>query len=141
VLVDVGGDIAVRGVAAESWPIAIEDPRGTGTDPLDIVLLRFGGIGTSGRDYRHWRRSGAAMHHIIDPCTGAPARTDVFTATVIAPSAVEADASAKRLLLMGSEAGAEWVETRPDLAALVVRDDGEVVRTSRFTNYVWKEAA
>ncbi len=138
-LVDVGGDIAVSGSPPEPWPIAVADPRGG--DPLDLVLLRRGGIATSGRDFRRWRRGGIEQHHVIDPRTGAPARTNVWTATVIAAGALDAEVAAKRVLLTGCDEGMAWIDARPDLAALVLRDDEQVVRSKRFTEFQWRHAA
>ena len=63
-LVNAGGDIAVRG---GSWPIGVE----TATEPLTLELSG-GGLATSGRDRRRWRRDGRELHHLIDPRTGAP---------------------------------------------------------------------
>lgn len=136
-LVDLGGDIATS-AARDAWPIAVDDPRG---ETLDLVLLRRGGIATSGRDFRRWKRAGVEQHHLVDPRTGAPARTDVVSATVVAACALDAEVAAKRVLLEGSVAGLAWVEAQPELAALVVRDDGHVVRSRCFSLHVWKDVA
>jgi thiamine biosynthesis lipoprotein len=137
-LVDVGGDISTSR-ARSAWPVAIEDPRG-GTDALDLVLLREGGIATSGMDFRHWKRAGRAQHHIIDPRTGLPATTDVATVTVLAPRALDAEIAAKLVLLEGSLLGMARIERSPELAAILVRDDGVVIRSQRFDRHVWKES-
>jgi len=139
-LVDLGGDIAAASAPRSPWPIAVEDPRGA-REPLDVVLLRGGGIATSGQDFRWWTRSGRKQHHLIDPRTGAPARTDVVTATVIAPSALDAEIAAKRLLLCGSRGGMAWLECHAELAALVVREDGQVLRSARFAGHTWRDVA
>lgn len=138
-LVDLGGDIAAA-ATREPWLIAVEDPRRAG-DTLELVRLRAGGIATSGRDFRRWKRAGVERHHLIDPRTGAPARTDVWSATVLGPSAPEAEIAAKRVLLEGSRAGMDWIATRTDLAALVVREDGTMLQSARFAEHVWTEAA
>jgi thiamine biosynthesis lipoprotein len=139
-LVDLGGDIALTRARGAPWPIAIADPRGA-KDALELVVLRQGGIATSGRDYRRWRRGGREQHHLIDPRTGAPSRTDVLTATVIGPRAIAAEIAAKRVLLEGAVAGLAWLERQPELAALIVREDGAVQRSSRFETHAWKEVA
>jgi thiamine biosynthesis lipoprotein len=139
-LVDLGGDIALTRAGGAPWPIAIADPRG-GTDALELVVLEEGGIATSGRDYRRWRREGMEQHHLIDPRTGAPSRSDVLTATVIGPRAIAAEIAAKRVLLEGAAAGLAWLEEQPELAALLVREDGSVQRSSRFETHAWKDVA
>jgi len=131
-LVDLGGDVAAS-PGRRPWPIAVEGPRG---DELDLVLLHGGGLATSGRDHRRWRRGGVEQHHLVDPRTGLCARTDVLTVTVLGPSARVAETIAKRVLLSGSEQGLSFIEAS-GLSALVVRDDGAVVRSRRFAQHTW----
>jgi thiamine biosynthesis lipoprotein len=138
-LVDLGGDIAARGAPLEPWPIAVEDPR-CPPEVLALVLLRDGGIATTGRDHRRWTRGGVEHHHVIDPRTGRPAETDVWTATVIAGSALDAEIAAKRLFLEGSRSGLAWIEQQRGLAALVVRADGQVVQSTRFAKHLMEDS-
>ncbi|MBL8719540.1 MAG: FAD:protein FMN transferase [Myxococcales bacterium] len=131
-LVDLGGDIAVS-PGRRPWPIAVEGPHG---DDLDLVLLRSGGLATSGRDHRRWRRGGVEQHHLVDPRTGLCAKTDVLTVTVLGPSARAAETAAKRVLLSGTAEGLAFIEAS-GLSALVVRDDGAVLRSRRFAEHTW----
>jgi thiamine biosynthesis lipoprotein len=89
-LVNAGGDLAVSGGA---WPIGV-------TGDLTVELTR-GGIATSGRDRRSWRRGGTLLHHLIDPRTRRPAETDFVRVTVVGESAVEAEVLAKVAFLGG----------------------------------------
>jgi len=111
-LVDAGGDIAVRGVPeAGAWSVAVDD---------DLTLgLVAGGVATSGRDRRTWRRGGQERHHLIDPGTGRPSETDLLRVTVVAPDAVEAEILAKALFLGGSSAA-----SAADVPAVLVTEDG-----------------
>ncbi len=138
-LMDAGGDVAVSGPRADGspWPIGISDPF----RPHQIIgtlKIERGGVATSGRDYRRWQKNGVWQHHLIDPRTGRPAQTDVLSVTVIAPSVVEAEIAAKAVLLSGTEAGLEWLETWPEFAALVMQEDGRLVSSTQFENYLWK---
>ncbi len=138
-LVDASGDFAVSGPRADgsSWPIGIEHPFGKNED-LPLMMLRHESVATSTRGYRRWRRGGKWQHHLIDPRTGEPAETDVFSATVIAPTATQAEVGAKVALILGSRAGLEWIDARPHLAALLIRDNGEVLSSERFQDYCWE---
>ncbi len=93
-LVNAGGDIAVRGGA---WPVGVEDVT---------LELSSGGMATSGRDRRRW---GRGQHHLIDPRTGAPAKTDLLRVTVVAADAVEAEVLAKSVFLGGPSDGCTYV--------------------------------
>jgi thiamine biosynthesis lipoprotein len=88
-LVNAGGDIAVRGGA---WRVGVDDVT---------LELASGGLATTGRDRRRWRRGGSPQHHLIDPRTGAPAETELVRVTVVAADAVEAEVQAKNVFLGG----------------------------------------
>jgi thiamine biosynthesis lipoprotein len=79
---------------------------------------------------RKWRIGAQDAHHIINPRTLAPAVSPVFSASVTAATAVEAEAGAKAVLLRG-ESGLAWAERQSWIdAALVVWHDGNVFATS-----------
>jgi FAD:protein FMN transferase len=106
-LVNAGGDIAVRG---GRWPVGVDVPGA----PLTLELTS-GALATSGSDRRRW----AGGHHLIDPRTGAPARSPFVRVTVAAPTAVAAEVLAKAVYL-GSDPG--------DAAAVLVHHDNTVER-------------
>jgi thiamine biosynthesis lipoprotein len=136
-LVDAGGDIAMSGPLAGGapWTVGVADPNAPDAD-LETLLIRRGGVATSGRDYRRWQHAGRWQHHILDPRTGQPAITDVLSATVVAPSARAAEVGAKVALILGSRDGLAWIEARTELAALLVLEDGQIVRSRRLGDYV-----
>jgi len=124
-LVDLGGDIAVRGSLPEGapWRIGVEPPDAP--DELMTVLeVTHGGVATSGTNRRRWRRGGASMHHIIDPRTGQPARSDLSQVVASAPTAARADIWAKTALILGPEACEMLVASKTDIELLLVAADG-----------------
>lgn len=128
-LVDLGGDIVAQG---KPWTVHVFDPFQPET-PFAVVALHDRAIATSGTDYRRW---GADRHHIIDPLTGAPAWTDVVSATVIHPDAVLAEALAKAVVLQGSIAGLGWLAQHDRAAGLVFDRTGRVLATENFQAYI-----
>jgi thiamine biosynthesis lipoprotein len=116
-LVSAGGDVAIRGVPADgSWPIAVDST-------LTLGLTR-GGLATSGRDRRRWRHAGVEQHHLIDPSTGLPSRTDLVRVTAVAADTVEAEVLAKTLFLAGSTEA-----VAADRPAVLVTEDGRTFTT------------
>ena len=104
----------------------------------ELFTLHLGrcGVATSGKNRRNWTRNGLLHHHIIDPRTGIPAQSDVLTATVVAPTVLEAEAAAKALLILGSQAGMAWLEANPLLAGLLILEDGQVVCNTLMQEYL-----
>ncbi len=137
-LVNASGDIAVSGPRADGsdWAVGVENPFGS-ADDLPLLLLSYHAVATSTRGYHRWQRETKWQHHIIDPRTGAPAETDVFSATVVAPTLTQAEAAAKVAFILGSHDGMDWIEARPHLAALLILENGMVLPSSRLEQYVW----
>lgn len=119
-MVNAGGDLAVRGTPADSpdWPLAVP-----GKDEGWVIGLERGAVATSGVARRQWRQGDVERHHIIDPRTGEPAASALWSVTAIAGACAQAEVAAKAAFILGAEAGANFIE-RAHLGALLVGDDG-----------------
>jgi thiamine biosynthesis lipoprotein len=137
-LIDIGGEIRVRGVnaAGAAWRIAVDDPRHTQQVAFATVELSHGAIATSG-GYRQFHNiDGRQYSHLIDPRTGQPALMR-GSVVVIASTASQADAWATALFVLGEEAGMR-VATEHDIAALFLILENQQVReraTPAFRKY------
>lgn len=136
-LMNAAGDIAISGSLANgaSWQIGIRNPFESGAD-FENLNLRRCGVATSGKDRRHWNQNGLPRHHIIDPYTGQPAETNVVTATIVAPTVMEAEAAAKATLILGAEEGLKWIEADPVLAGIIVLENGHTLYSQRINEYL-----
>lgn len=116
-LVEIGGELVGRGIRpdGEPWWVDVESPPGRAVPPLRVGLHDLA-VATSG-DYRRG-------DHNLDPRTGYPARAGVTAVTVIARSAIEADAWATALLVAGT-ASAAALATAHGLAARWITPAGE----------------
>lgn len=140
-LVSAGGDIAISAEPSDGslWPVGVDDPFHPG-EYLEILMLGRGGVATSGTDYRRWKQGGRWNHHIIDPRTGQPAQTDVFAATIVASNAIAAETAAKVAVLLGSARGMEWLEAQPDLAGMLVLENGAQFYSHRMEQFLWRQS-
>lgn len=134
-VVSLGGDLRVRLPPDDAgWPVTVADPFAPERD-LARLRVRAGGVATSSSLGRRWLTDQGWRHHIIDPRNGTPADSDVVQATVLAPTAVQAEVWAKALCILGSEAGFDFLARRP-AAALVVRHDGTVMGSANLEVYL-----
>jgi len=131
-LVDLGGDIAVRGESPEGgpWLIAVADPRRAG-ETLAVLALDAGGIATSGRDARRFGPAGS-LHHLIDPETGESALAGPLTVTVVAPDPAAAEVHATTLAIAGPGEAEAHVAARPRISALYVPQGGAPIPLGRL---------
>ena len=127
VLVNLGGDVAVAGPApVAGWGVGIALSSHTApADADEVVVLRDGGLASSGTTARTWRRGGRTVHHIVDPWTGEVAPSTWALVSVLAPTCLEANG--------WSTASIVWGDDAPDnlaahgIAARLVAADGSVV--------------
>jgi thiamine biosynthesis lipoprotein len=100
--VNLGGDLRVAGENphGDAWTIAIEHP--SIDEPVALVGLHSGAVATSTTLRRRWNIDGVPRHHLIDPSTGEPSKSDLELTTVIAAEAWVAEVMAKAILLRGS---------------------------------------
>ncbi len=125
-LVEIGGELRVKGVnqANRSWQIGIENPSGGGVQTK--ILMPRGSLATTG-DYRNYRIfDGESYPHVLDATTGYPVDHNVASVTVHMPTAIEADAIATALFVLGEE-GLE-LATAHDIAALFLTWNEETQR-------------
>jgi thiamine biosynthesis lipoprotein len=124
VVVELGGDVAVRGEGPEGpWAIGVSDTLTiTGHEPR--ISLRHGGVATSSRTSRAWRAGDHVVNHIIDPRTGAYAIGTYATASVTASDCVLANAFATAALLWDEEAAYHIAQA--GWSARLVRANGTI---------------
>jgi thiamine biosynthesis lipoprotein len=120
--VDCGGDLRVQAGRGAPWEVRVRHPLTGAT--AHTLLVRSGGVATSGIDARLWERDGEFAHHLLDPATGRPAWTGLIAATALAPTALDAEALAKAALLSGPVAGQRLL--RACHGGVLIHDDGEV---------------
>jgi thiamine biosynthesis lipoprotein len=133
VLVEAGGDLWGQGQRLDGapWRVGVAHPRPTAeTAVLAIFPVTAQAAATSG-DYQNSFRPDFGLHHIVDPAT-AVSPPELASATVLAPSAADADALSTTLMVMGSVKGLALAEQLPDVEALLVAKDLQIFRTSGF---------
>jgi len=119
-LVYIGGTIAAVG---EDCRIGVTPPRDSKESFAFSFVLKSGEICATSGDYeRYFEYDGVRYHHILDPKTGAPATSDVISATVISSDGMMADAYATAAVVLGSEKALALFERSNVRAALITRD-------------------
>jgi FAD:protein FMN transferase len=134
-MIDIGGEVLVRGRNASGtpWRIAVERPQDTDPQPFTIIELEDRSVTTSG-EYRHYfERDGRRYSHTIDPRTGHPIASHGSVAVVGATS-LDIDAWATALNVLGPDAGLELANERGIAAMYVTVENGELKarKSSKF---------
>lgn len=141
-LVEIGGELRVQGRRsdAEPWTIAIERPTPGVRDVQALFDTRGEALALAGSgDYRNFRIvDGVRQSHEIDPLRGVPVQHGLAAVTVLAASAMAADAWATALMVLGPSDGRR-IADRLGLSAYFIIHDGEgwqVETSGRFASYL-----
>lgn len=140
-VINLGGNVVVRGGrpadASARPPVAAGSPWRIGIiNPLDpahnraIVDMVDGSVVTSGIHERRFTKGGVTYHHILDPATGMPAKTDLTSATIIAPRSMDCDGYSTTALMLGARDAIDFVESLPGIEAVLIDEVDEVWWTS-----------
>lgn len=124
-LVNAGGDIRTAGrkEGGQPWSIAVQDPAKQGDFPARL-LIGDGALATSGSYERFFDRR-RSFHHIVDSSNGrSPNRST--SATVLAATAMAADALATAAFVMDPREGVAFIDAIPLCECLIIESDGRL---------------
>lgn len=133
-MVEIGGEIALKGVNAKgnTWTVGInkpiEDSTSTRNELQEVLQLSAGGMATSGNYRNFYVKDGKKYAHTIDPQTGCPVQHSVLSATVIAPTCMEADAFATACMVMGEDSARAIASRQPELQIYLITDESTPVQ-------------
>ena len=130
-LLDLGGNIQAVGAKPDGspWRIGVRDPEDE-AGYIGVVSVSDKAVVTSGGYERYFERDGVRYWHIIDPATGAPARSGLQSVTIIGESGLVCDGLSTALFIMGLDGALEHWRAHRDFEAVLIADDGSVTVTA-----------
>lgn len=138
-LVEIGGEIRMAGKNDRNkvWAIGIDKPAITSSGAVEETVATLNitdaGVATSG-NYRNYHvTDGGTFGHTISPVTGRPVQSDVISATVIAPTCMDADAIATSCMIVGRKKSLQLCDSL-GYAVLLIDKDMKV-----FTNKIFRQ--
>ncbi|WP_287210319.1 FAD:protein FMN transferase [Muribaculum sp.] len=129
-IIEIGGEIVVRGTSPRKtpWRVMIDAPI-PGNDTIiheDMAVIEADScaIATSG-NYRNYHLVDSTnIGHTMNPATGRPAKLDMLSVTIIAPTCMLADALATCCMAMQLDSAIQLINTIPNVEALFVTPMG-----------------
>lgn len=113
----------------QGWKVGVQHPR---QKDAYVALARLQGraLSTSG-DYATTFSPDFAQNHIFDPLTGKSPR-ELASVSVVAPTAMQADALSTAAMVLGPDRAIELIQSRSNVDALLVLKSGRVFKTPGF---------
>ena len=129
-LLNLGGNVQAIGAKPDGspWRVAIQDPEST--ENLAVLEVVDKAVITSGGYERFFEENGQTYWHILDPTTGAPARSGVISVTIIGDNGLMCDGLSTALFVMGVEDAAQFWREHGGFEAVLVTDDERLCITA-----------
>lgn len=133
-LISIGGNIVALGHKPDGtpWKIGIRNPRLAGGGDGQIVgyvKVADKAVVTAGDDQRYFEKDGQRYHHILDPKTGYPAKSDLMSVTLITDTSFDADALDTAVFILGLEKGLDLIKRYGGTEAVLITTDKKVYIT------------
>lgn len=127
-LLNMGGNVQSVGSKPDGspWRIGIQDPNETTGSYLGILQLVDQAAITSGGYERFFEEDGVRYWHIMDPHTGAPARSGLVSVTIVGNKGGLCDGLSTALFVLGREKALDYWRTYGGFEAILVDEDNNV---------------
>lgn len=137
VMVDLGGDIAVRGEPPEGggWYVGLEDPADNDRCYCGIRLRDGAAVATSGDYRRCFEFEGRTYGHILDCRTGWPVANGTRAASVIARHCTTAGVLSTSAMVLGGEDAIAMLQRTPGVEGCLWKN-GRLHETRGFRRTV-----
>ena len=125
------GELATIGLkpSADPWTVGIQHPRQSDAY-VAVAGLSGRAMATSG-DYETTFSTDFRQHHIFDPRSGH-SPTELASVTIVAPTAMQADALSTAAMVLGTRQTLALVSELPDVDVLLVTKQGRTLSTPGF---------
>ena len=134
-LLDFGGNILTIGSKPDgsSWRVGVRDLDSEGN--LGVLELAGQGVSVSGGYEKYFvGEDGERYWHILDPATGAPARSGLVQTAVVSGESKRCDALSTALFVMGLDDAVQYWREHRDFEMILLAEDRTIYMTEGLSD-------
>ena len=133
-VINLGGNVLTLGTKADGsdYNIAIQKPFDKSGEAIASVKISDKSVVTTGNYQRYFEKDGKIYHHVLDPKTGMPCETDLYSVSIITVSSLTADALSTVCFLKGYQEALALVNQLNNVDAVFVTSDNKVHYSANF---------
>jgi thiamine biosynthesis lipoprotein len=133
-MINLGGNVLAVGKkpGGEAFKVGIQKPFAGRNELVAAMEIEDKSVVSSGIYERYIMKDDNFYHHIIDPSTGYPYKSDLVAVTIVSNESVDGDGLSTTCFALGLEKGMELIESLEDTYAIFITDDYELHYTEGF---------
>lgn len=141
-IIELGGEIVTKGSKPNGdFLVEIQRPYYQAGESVFRIALKNKAITTSGSYEKKKLVNGRYISHHMDPKTGYPIENHTLSVTVIANSALEADAIDNYLMFISPQEAVQFIENQTDNEVYIIYSENNFLKelqSSGFNNYIYR---
>lgn len=136
-LINLGGNIITLGQADDGkgpWAIGIAAPYTHQQEVVGKVDMIDETLVTSGVYERYFEENNKKYHHVLNPKTGYPVKTDILGISIRGDenNSTWCDGYSTTCLLLGSKKAKEYMKEKKDFSYAIITTDGNISEGNNF---------
>nr|WP_113868358.1 FAD:protein FMN transferase [Brenneria salicis]NMN91854.1 thiamine biosynthesis lipoprotein [Brenneria salicis ATCC 15712 = DSM 30166]RBP59901.1 thiamine biosynthesis lipoprotein [Brenneria salicis ATCC 15712 = DSM 30166]RLM29856.1 thiamine biosynthesis protein ApbE [Brenneria salicis ATCC 15712 = DSM 30166] len=132
-VINLGGNVLAigRSLTQGPWSVGLQRPFAERDDLLGVIRMMNKSVVTSGVYERFFTIDDQVYHHILNPATGYPLDNELLSVTIISDNSIDCDIYSTLLYGMGVDDGIAYLRARPDIEAIFVTKNKQIILSSQ----------
>lgn len=139
-IINLGGNIITLGYALHrkdfNFKIGLQHPKKTRKKHIMDLYMNNKSIVTSGVYERNFIKDNKIYHHILDPKTGYPIKTNMSSISIISDKSIDGEIWTSKLFGKSFEFINEKLKNFPTLNSIIIYDDDTIKFTKNTIKYM-----
>ncbi len=129
-LINLGGNVLVHGTNKQRhnglFYVGIQQPNQKRGQHIGVIKVNNNSVVTSGISERQLRIEDKTYHHLLDPHTGYPIKTNMASLTIVSPSSLDGELWSTRLFGLEHSFVLNQLNRLPEVEGIIITKDGQV---------------
>ncbi len=128
-IINLGGNVLTVGpkTSCETYNVGIRKPFKDDGEISTTVKVTDKSVTTSGCTERYFIKDGRIYHHIINPKTGYPFESDLYSVSIVSDSSLEGDVLGTICYALGKKKALEIIKNSQNVSGIIITDTEEVL--------------
>lgn len=139
-LINMGGNVLTYGFPSHNidgnWRIGIQNPKLKRGNHVMLLAVNNMSIVTSGVYERKFEKNGKLYHHILDPITGYPTKTNIQSISILSKKSVDCEIWTTRLFGKSEEEILKEVSQQNHIEAVIIKENEDVLISKGIKKYI-----
>lgn len=139
-IINMGGNVLTFGPARHNhdgnWRIGIQNPELARGNHVALLAINDASIVTSGIYERKFSVDDKTYHHILDPNTGRPIKSDIASITIVSKKSVDCEIWTTRLFGKDSKIILDEINRQCGVETVIIKTNGEVIFSKGIRKFI-----